>query len=185
MFCSSSILPVNKKWHIISSAWWKKPTRRFCAGKADTPIFRWKIPTRRFFAGKSRHVDFPLRKPTRRFLVEKADTSILVEKGHTSGLSLNYYYLSWDPLTLDNHLARSALYLYVFSDIISSIIHLSNWSFLIENKFQARRVRFFNQKSTCRLSQWKIDGSAFPAKNRRIGFSSGKSTSAFSTKPTI
>ena len=47
-------------------------------------------------------------------LVEKADTSILVEKGHTSGLSLNYYYLSWDPLTLDNHLARSVYFIYMY-----------------------------------------------------------------------
>ena len=49
-----------------TSAWWKKPTRRFSAGKADTSIFR----------SKSRHVDFSLEKPTRRFSVEKADTSI-------------------------------------------------------------------------------------------------------------
>ena len=58
-------------------------------------------------------------------LMEKADTSILVKKGHSSGPSLNYYYLSWDPLTLENHLAHSVLYLYVFSDIVSPIIHLS------------------------------------------------------------
>ena len=41
--------------HWISSAWWKKPTRRFFAGKADTSIFRW----------ESRHVDFWLKKRTR------------------------------------------------------------------------------------------------------------------------
>ena len=151
----------------------EKPTCRFFAGKADTSIFHW----------KSRHVDFSLK---------KADTSILVEKGHTSGLNLNYYYLSWDPLTLDN---RSVLYLYVFSDIVSSIIHLSNWSFFNQEKISGptcpllqpkidvsafstenRRVGFSSEKSTCQLFQRKIDVSAFPAKNRRVRFSSGKST---------
>ena len=62
----------------------EKPTRGFFVGKADTSVFRW----------KSRHVDFCFKKRTRRFFVEKADTSILVEIGHNSGTSLNYYYLS-------------------------------------------------------------------------------------------
>ena len=42
------------------------------------------------------------------------------------------------------------------------------------------KLIFFNREkissSTCRLSQRKIDVLAFPAKNRRVGFSSGKST---------
>ena len=84
--------------------------------KADTLIF----------CSKSLHVDFSLEKPTHRFFVGEADTSILVEKGHSSGPSLNCYYLISVPLTLENHLAHSVLYLYVFSDIVSSIIHLSN-----------------------------------------------------------
>ena len=49
--------------------------------------------------------------------------------------------------------------------------------FLIEKKIQARRVRFFNENSTRRLFQRKIDVSAFPAENRCVGFFSGKSTS--------
>ena len=92
--------------------------------KANTSIFRWK--SRHVdFRWKSRHVDFSLEKPTRRFFGQKADKSILVEEGHSSGPSLNYYYLSWDPLTLANQMARSLFYLYVLSDIVSSIIHLS------------------------------------------------------------
>ena len=65
----------------ISSAWWKKPTRRFSAGKADTSIFRW----------KSRHVDFSLEKPIRRFSVEKPTRRFLVEKADTSGLKFFLY----------------------------------------------------------------------------------------------
>ena len=164
------------------------------------------LPTFLFrrLSGKSRHVDFPLEKPTRRFSVGKADTSILVEKGHSSGPNLNYYDLSWDPLTLENHLSCSVLYLYVFSHVVSSMIHLSNWYFLIEKNFRPevfafstkhRHGRFFNEKSTCPLFGPKIDVSAFPTKNRRVGFSNEKSTcqlfqrkidmSAFFTKPKI
>ena len=149
-------------WLYISSAWWKKPTRRFSVGKADTSVFR----------SKSRHVDFCFKKWTSRFLVEKADTSILVEKWHSSDPSLNYYYSSWDPLTLYNHISYGSFctFLYVFSDIVSSIIYLSNWSFLLEKKMQARRVRFFNEKSTCPLFEAKIDVSAFRTESRRVGF---------------
>ena len=127
-------------------------------------------------SGKSRHVDFSLGKPIRWFLVQKADTSILVEKGHSSGSSLNYYYLSWDSLTLATHLARPVFYLYVFSNIVSSIIRLTNWSFLIEKKIQARRMHFYNEKSTCPLFEAKIDVSAFPTKNRCVSFPNEKST---------
>ena len=38
------------------------------------------------------------------------------------------------------------------------------------------KCALFQLKSTCPLFQPKIDVSAFPAKNRRVGFSSGKST---------
>ena len=92
--------------------------------------------------------------------------------------------------------ARSVLYLYVFSDIVSWIIHLLNWSFFNREKnsgptcplFQQkidvfafstknRRVRFFNKKSTCPLFEAKIDVSAFQTKNLRLSFFNGKSTS--------
>ena len=141
--------------------------------KVDPSIFLW----------KSRHVDFSLEKPTRRFLVEKADTSFCVDKGDTSifswkraqfGPEFKLVLFELRSTGTGNHLARSVLYLSIFWYCffnLSLLIKRKIFSPEMSAFFHAkRRVRFFNQKSTCRLFQRKIDESAFPKKNRCVRF---------------
>ena len=162
--------------------------------KSDTSVFRW----------KSRHVDFSLEKPTRRFFVGKADTSIFGPKSRHVDFSwkraqfgpefklLLFELRSTNTGKSSGSLCTLFICIFWYRFFNYTFIKLI---FFNREKIQVRRVRFFNDKSTCRLFQRKIDVSAFPTENRRVGFSNGKSTcrlfqrkidvSAFSTRPTI
>ena len=127
-------------------------------------------------SGKSRHVDFSLEKPTHRFFVGKADTSIFGPKsGHVdfswkrAQFGPEFKLLLFELRSTDTGKSSGSLCI-LFICIF--------WYCFFNYKFI--KLIFFNREKnsgpTCPLFQRKIDVSAFPTKNRRVGFSSGKST---------
>ena len=152
--------------------------------KADTSIFRW----------KSRHVRFSLEKPTRRFLLQKADTSIFRWKSGHVGPE---FFSLLKKINLINVLLKKRYQKIHINKVqnepddypVSVDLNSNN-----SNLNLGSNCALFQLKSTCPLTQRKIDVSAFWSKNRRVGFSNEKRTcrlfqrkidvSAFSTKPT-
>ena len=156
----------------------------------------------RRLGGKSRYVDFPLEKQTRWFFVGKADPSIfrwrsrhvvwkkrthkiLVDKGHSSDQSLNYFYFSWNSTgTGKSSGSLCHLFMYIFWYRFFKYTFIK-FIFLIKTKKFRTEVSAFSTQ---------VDVSAFSSKNRRVGFSNQKSTcrlfqpkidvSAFFIKPT-
>ena len=154
-----------------------------------------KIIIYRRLGGKSRHADFPLEKPTRRFFAGKTDTSIFGWKsGHVdfnrkrAHFGSEFKLLLFELRSTDTGQSSGSLCI-LFTCIFW--YRFFNYTFI--------KLIFFNREKisglTCPLLQPKIDVSAFSTENRRVGFSSEKSTcrlflrkidvSAFSTKPTI
>ena len=128
--------------------------------KADTSIFRW----------KSRHVDFSLEKPTRRFSVEKADTSIFCWKSGHVGPEIFFSIKKdqFDKCIIEETISENTLNK-VQSEPddcpVSMDLNSNNG-----NLNSGPKCALFQLKSTCPLFQRKIDVSAFPAENRRVGY---------------
>ena len=125
---------------------------------------------------KSRPVDFSLEKATRRFFVGKADKSIFGPKsGHVD--------FSWKRAQFGPEFKLLLFKLRPTdtgksSDSLCTLFICIFWYRFFNYTFI--KLIFFNREKNsgpmCPLFQQKIDVSAFPTKNWRVGFSNGKST---------
>ena len=141
------------------------------------------------------HIIGLVEKPTRRFFVRKADTSIFGPKSRHVDFTWKgaqfgpKFKLLLFELRSTNTGKSSGSLCTLFVCIFW--YRFFNYTFI--------KLIFFNREKnlgpTCPFFQQKIDVSAFPTKNRRVGFSNRKSmcrlfqrkidVAAFSTKPTI